>query len=274
MSEIQPTLIIEDCSALGQISLVTATTILQTMGETTALLPTSLLSTQTEGFGKPARLATTGWLRAAMKHWQAEKVKMSGALVGYLGTAELVNTVQPIIDQISGRIIIDPVMADQGKLYPEISQDYPRQMRRLCQAADVITPNWTELCMLTNQPIEKPSPVKFKQAVHELRRQKINAQVVVTGVIQGSQIGYWTLLDERVNFIGFNYFPGHFYGTGDAFTALLYGFLKKSPELKPAIQMAGTALERSVEETSHFSENERRYGMQLSELLSYLTRKE
>lgn len=273
MGEIRPTLIIEDCSALGQISLVTATTILQAMGETTALLPTSLLSTQTEGFGKPARLATDEWLKAATDHWRTAKVLMAGALVGYLGTKELVTTLQPIINQVAGKVIIDPVMADQGELYPGIPRDYPQAMRKLCTLADIITPNWTELCLLTEQVVGQPSIAKFKQAIQVLRQQGISAQVVVTGVVQDAKIGYWVCQGGHVKSIAFDYFPGHFYGTGDAFTALLYGFLKRYP-LEQAIQAAGTALERAVRETSCLPEDERRYGIQLSGLIAYLTRKE
>lgn len=273
MGEIRPTLIVEDCTALGQISLVTAMTILQTMGETTALLPTSLLSTQTEGFGKPVRLATDKWLKAATDHWRTEKVMMAGALVGYLGTKELVATLQPIINQVVGKVIIDPVMADQGKLYPGIPKDYPQAMKKLCKLADIITPNWTELCLLTKQAVGQPSITKFKQAIQVLRRQGISAQVVVTGVVQNTKIGYWVYQGSQVKFIAFDYFPGHFYGTGDAFTALLYGFLKRYP-LEQAIQAAGAALERAVKETSRLPESERRYGIQLSELIAYLTRKE
>ena len=63
-------LVIEDFSALGQISMVAALTILQSMDYTTASLPTTLLSTQTECFGDPQRLSTNQWIKSSVDHWQ------------------------------------------------------------------------------------------------------------------------------------------------------------------------------------------------------------
>lgn len=55
-------LIAEDFSALGRISMVSALSIFTALNLPTAALPTVMLSTQSEGFQTPKALATTDWL--------------------------------------------------------------------------------------------------------------------------------------------------------------------------------------------------------------------
>lgn len=268
---IKSTLVIEDFTALGQISMVTATTILQAMGNQTALLPTGLLSTQTEGFHQPVHLATDHWIDQAMDHWQATGVNFGGAVVGYLGTVTMVQKIGSLLNrQPLSLTVVDPVMADQGELYPGLSAEYPMALRQLCQQATVITPNWTELCLLAGERVQQPSPLACTKLVSKLRQQDINAAVVVTGVEDGEQVGNWLLQDHQLQWLAYPRYPGHFYGTGDTFAALLYGYLSQGKPLIAAAKMAGDALAQAVAETSALTANERRYGMKLKKLLAYL----
>lgn len=268
---IRPVMVIEDCSALGQISMVAATTVLQAAGITTALLPSTLLSTQTEEFGVPAQLPTDQWQWSAYNHWKKEQVDFAGIIVGYLGNENRLNVARQILKAEQTTLkIVDPVMADEGHLYPGLNVNYPQIMRKICQYADVITPNWTELCLLGGLEVTAPSEVVFHKAIRRLRHDGINGAVVVTGVVKDQQIGYWLLLKDRLKFIPFNYFPGHFYGTGDLFAALLYIYLQTEHDLMMAVKSAGNALAIAVEETSHLGAHDRQFGMKLQRLLAYL----
>lgn len=268
---VRPTLVIEDCSALGQISLVAATTVLQAAGLTTALLPSVLLSTQTEGFGKPISLQTDNWVKPSYEHWRANGVHFSGGIIGYLGNDASVHKVSCLLKSESlSLLVVDPVMADRGHLYPGLTANYPLAMAELCKYADVITPNWTELCLLAGLNTVEPREEYFQIAIQQLRKKGISASVVVTGVVKGNQIGYWVIEGNEVKFIAFNYFPGHFFGTGDLFTALLYVYLQREDNLELAVSAAGHALAIAVEETSHVDQSDRRYGMKLQRLLAYL----
>lgn len=272
--ETKPSIIIEDFSALGQISLVAATTILQAMGITTACLPATLLSTQTEGLGTSAALSTAGWQRMTVQHWVRLPLSFQGALVGYLGSMQEVRLVWQTLQKLApGSLMVDPVMADQGQLYPGLDAAYPAAVRKLCQAADVITPNWTELCLLADLPVSKqPSERQLVQATHALRERGITAQLVVTGIVQGQKIGCWSFHSGEIIYNGSDYFPGHFYGTGDCFAALLHGYLLAGNKLLTAISMAEQALTVAVKETNKLPATDRLLGMRLTDLVTYLTR--
>ena len=57
-----------------------------------------------------------------------------------------------MLGAVNGKVIVDPVMADHGKLYPGFDETCAAGMRRLCRRADVILPNLTEACLLTGKP--------------------------------------------------------------------------------------------------------------------------
>lgn len=243
------------------------------MGITTALLPATVLSTQTECLGTPAALTTTRWQQQAARHWSQLPLSFQGALVGYLGSVPAVQTAQQVLrDLAPARLVVDPAMADQGQLYPGLSTGYPETIRELCQAADVITPNWTELCLLTGQPVVEPTAPACLKMARLLRGRGISAQLVVTGVRQGKQVGCWLVQTDQLLFSGADYFPGHFYGTGDCFAALLYGYLTAGADLRTAVAGAERALAVAVRETSLLSDADRQLGMRLTDLVSYLVR--
>lgn len=266
-----PALLIEDFSALGQISMTGALSVLQAMDITTASLPATVLSSQTEGFGIPESLSTNEWLTQALQHWQTINIKFSGILIGYLGQAKLVQLLLSKLDFTNSLVVIDPVMADQGSLYPGLTLDYVGVIKKLCRHAQIITPNWTELCLLTDQPFQKPTRPLIIDHIHQLRKQGVTAQVIVTGIEQADQIGCGWLENDQWRFCGNHKQPGHFYGTGDVFVALIYGKLLKGACLSNAIKIATQAMEKAILQTAPLSDTERRYGLKLGQLINYIS---
>lgn len=268
------TLVVEDFSALGQISLLAALNILQAFDIETAALPTTLLSTQTEGFNTPVRLDTQKWMQVTSEHWQSiPDLQLHGALVGYLGSVNLMKPVERLLKKASSPILIDPVMADRGALYPGLDSDYPAYMRQFCQSADVITPNWTELCLLAGHE----SPIKadldhFKQLLDNLQDQGIHAMIVTTGVAVDQKETTLTYDGNEIHSLVSKRYPGHFYGAGDAFAALLMGNLLSGKDLRAAVQTSCQQLNDAIKETSTYPVEDRRYGLKLRNLLHLISK--
>ena len=269
-------LVIEDFSALGQISMVAALTILQSMDYTTASLPTTVLSTQTECFGDPQRLSTNQWIKNSVDHWQLiPDLDFKGALIGYIGHQSLIPLIQEVLLAKLGNrpVIVDPVMGDEGKLYPGLDNNYLKAMQQLCQHATVLTPNWTELCLLANQPGSlKPTEKNVQRLLSILQANKIDAQVVITGVTKGLEIGcLFQSREEGLEFIGNRRLNGHFYGTGDTFAALLLGLLLTDCSLTTAVRTATQLLAIAVNETAQEEPlTNRKYGLRLGQLVKQL----
>lgn len=273
-----PFLLAEDLSAIGTMSLGAAIPILAAFGVVTANLPTQILSTQTEGFNTPAAMSSTTWLRDTLRHWQSQQLDFSGALIGYVGVdAIMTDLIQFLSQQSVPLLIVDPVMGDDGALYPGLTSDYVSHMRQLVKLADVITPNWTEAQLLLEVQFDEfPSEDDLKQVFEQLRLLvKPEAQLVVTGIPAQAGIltAYQSQADPVIQTVLTKKFSGHFYGSGDVFAAILSGALIKQCSLSEAVSLAVSGSSVALRQTASF-DGQRRFGIQLSQLLAWLPRQQ
>ena len=137
---------IQDISCVGKCSLTVALPIISAMGIETAVIPTAVLSTHT-AFKNFTYRDLTGDLPKIAKHWKQEKFNFDGIYTGYLGSIEQIDILKEFFKQFktpNNFIFIDPVMADNGKLYAGFDEKFVREMKELCKMADIIVPNLTE----------------------------------------------------------------------------------------------------------------------------------
>lgn len=143
-------LTIQDISCVGQCSLTVALPILSACGIETCILPSAVLSTHTAGFKNFTFRDLTEDMPGICKHWQSEGIKFDALYTGYLGSTKQIDYVCEIYDAVcDGRLIVDPAMADNGKLYVGFDMEFVEAMKGLCAKADYIIPNITEACLLT-----------------------------------------------------------------------------------------------------------------------------
>ena len=145
-------LTIQDISCVGQCSLTVALPILSAAGVETCILPSAVLSTHTAGFTGFTVRDLTEDIPAIAAHWRREGIAFDAVYTGYLGSTEQIAYVQNIFDTLrksGGLRIVDPAMADNGRLYPAFDQAYVEAMKTLVFGADIILPNITEACFLT-----------------------------------------------------------------------------------------------------------------------------
>ena len=145
-------LTIQDISCVGQCSLTVALPILSAAGLETAILPSAVLSTHTAGFKGYTFRDLTDDIPAIADHWRKEKISFAGIYTGYLGSTRQIGYVKDIISSLSAPdavSIVDPAMADNGKLYPGFDAEFVEAMKTLAFSADIILPNITEACLLT-----------------------------------------------------------------------------------------------------------------------------
>jgi len=145
-------LTIQDISCLGKCSLTVALPIISAMGIETTILPTAVLSTHTM-FPDFTVKDLTDQLIPITEHWKSQNIKFDAIYTGYLGSAEEIEIAKKIFKDFGGDdtlIFIDPVMADNGKLYPAFDMEYAKLNASLCGEADIIVPNLTEACFMTD----------------------------------------------------------------------------------------------------------------------------
>ena len=124
--------------------------VLSACGHEVCILPSALLSTHTGGFSNPAVTQLADRMAATWQHWQREGIRFDIIYTGYLGSIAAIRETEAIIDALlmpDGIVVVDPAMADHGKLYKGFDDAYAAAMKELCAKADVIMPNITEASM-------------------------------------------------------------------------------------------------------------------------------
>ncbi|MBR0145289.1 MAG: pyridoxamine kinase [Eubacterium sp.] len=236
-------LTIQDISCLGKCSLTVALPVISAMGVETVILPTAVLSTHTM-FKNFTVKDLTDQLIPITSHWKSEGVTFDAIYTGYLGSAEEIEITKKIFDMFKTDdtlIFIDPVMADNGKLYPAFDMEYAKLNAGLCGQADIIVPNITEASFMTGMEYKTEYDEDYIKEMLD-RLAKLGAKVVVlTGVsLSEGQTGIYGL-DTRTgeHFIYQNErVDAAYHGTGDIFASVAVGALTRGLPMEKAFALA------------------------------------
>jgi len=245
---------IHDLSCFGRCALTVIMPTLSVMGLQCVPVPTALFSTHTGGFQNMHFIDLSDSMEGIADHFESLPLTFDALYSGFLGSARQIGIVSDFIDRFRGegnvraRVLVDPVMGDDGKLYSTYTEELQAGMRHLCEKADIITPNLTEACFLTGTPWQDTTAMTAAEAeafAAELAR-KMTAfgasQIVITGVPCGDSIGTYGLDvagdAERAFFYRVTRQPKSFPGTGDIFASVLLGALMRGDDLFAATRAA------------------------------------
>lgn len=184
--------VINDISGFGRCSITVALPIISHMRLQCCPLPTSILSNHT-GYEHYFFEDYTKNMREFMKNWKLLDLTFDGIATGFLGSKEQIRIVEEFIAEFrteATKVIIDPVMGDNGVLYPTYTKAMQEEMRHLAACADILTPNLTEACFLTGTPYKEDGWKReelFDLAEHlsDLGAKKI----VISGIVMGDYLG-------------------------------------------------------------------------------------
>ena len=143
--------VINDFCGFGRCSIATALPIISAMKIQCCPLPTSIFSNHT-GYDSFFYTDYTQNMNAYIDEWVKLDLRFNGILTGFLGSPEQIDIVKRFLELFKtddNVTVVDPVMGDNGKLYPTYSPVLAEQMASLVPCADILTPNLTEACILT-----------------------------------------------------------------------------------------------------------------------------
>ncbi len=253
-------LAINDISCVGKCSLTATLPILSACGVECVVLPTALLSTHTGGFRGYTFHDLTEEIPAILRHWKTLGLRFDYMYSGYLGSLSQIDLVLQIRREFladGGKLVVDPVMGDNGELYEGFTREYVEKMRELCRAADYILPNETEAAFLASLPYPLQN-AGGEKAVTLLR--ELCPNPVVTGITQAGKTSVFFTEDGRVVAHANENVHGFFCGAGDAFASAFVGCLANGKSQAEAIALASdftsACIHRSAKETP-----DKRYGL-------------
>ncbi len=247
-------LTIQDISCLGKCSLTIALPVISALGSETVILPTALLSTHTM-FKNFTCKDLSDQIDPIAAHWKSEGVAFDAIYTGYLGSIGQIDQVRRLFDMFRGKdtlIVVDPVMADNGKLYPAFNMDYVKKNAELCAGADIIVPNITEASLMTGMEYREEYDVGYiKELLAGL--DSLGAKVsVLTGVsLKKGQTGvmgydratgdYYVYQNRRID--------ASYHGTGDLFSSACVGEMMKGRDWRDAMRIAADYTAHTIEVT-------------------------
>lgn len=244
-------LTVQDISCLGQCSMTVALPVLSACGHEVCILPSAMLSTHTGGFKDPAIVDLTDRMAAIREHWIREAVDFDIIYTGYLGSIRAIQEVERILDTMlapGGKVIVDPAMADHGKLYKGFDAEYAAAMKNLCARADVVLPNITEAAMMAGLDFRQKYDHSYIQILLE---HQPGRQVLLTGVgFKDNQSGFALRTGAEILFSHHERLEKNYHGTGDLFAAAFVGALASDFDAFEAGKIASQFVLKCIRNTA------------------------
>lgn len=266
---------IHDISCFGRCSLTVALPLLSALGIQTSVIPTAVLSTHTGGFVNNTFCDLSGQIEPIAEHWKKCDISFDGIYSGYLSSEKqvfsVINTIN-LLKTDSTLVIVDPVMGDNGRLYSGFSKVFPSYMLKLCKKADIITPNITEACLLTNCPYKENYDRDFIKKLAFKLFEFSGAKVIITGVsFDEKRIGAVVYDGNELYFELTEKQSSSFHSTGDIFASVLSGALLNERGLKSAVQIAANFTSNCIRQTVA-DNTDPRYGVNFESQIPHLVK--
>ena len=187
-----------------------------------------------------------------------------GIYTGFVASEEQITQIFHFIETFDTEktfLLVDPVMGDDGRTYDMFTPRLLEQMKKLALRADIITPNLTELALLSDISYEQFSGIKDHEVlitsiIHAGRSlcRKGPKHVIVTGIQftdkqGGRQMGNLYISDTEQKLLSFPYVGGSYSGTGDLFASCLAAGIARGDDIPSTIETAGAFLEAALIDT-------------------------
>lgn len=263
---------INDLSGIGKCSLTVAIPILSALKVQCCPFPTAILSSQT-GFSEYTFLDLTDEMKKYSNTWKNLNLEIDTICSGFLGSIDQIDIVSNFIkENPQSFVIVDPVLGDDGVMYPIFSEKTCEEMKNLVIHSNLITPNITEACLLLNKKFRKDFSeneiINIAKNLSDLGPEK----VIITGIIRNEMI-YNLSYDRKTNksfTYGLKYNKCSYSGTGDIFVSIICGLITNNYDFDFAVKTASDFIYKCVSYTSKY-EDDRNQGVMFEMFLSDLT---
>ncbi|MBR3645252.1 MAG: pyridoxamine kinase [Lachnospiraceae bacterium] len=217
--------LINDLTGFGKCSIAVQLPVISVLGIQCCPMPTSVFSNHT-AYDSFFYTDYTKHMNPFAAEWKKLDLQFEGICTGFLGSAQQISIVSDFISEFKNDrtvVVIDPVMGDNGEKYSTYTYKMCRLMKKLICYADIITPNLTEACILTDTEYHNG---KWKISDIEKMAQKLSSfgpsKIVITGINQGQYVANFCFEQGKSHKILRTHRIDHArFGTGDIFSAII-----------------------------------------------------
>ena len=240
---------INDFSGFGRCSLTVSIPIISAAGIQCCPLPTAILSNHT-GYSDYYFDDYTDRMKPYYNKWEKLGLRFDAIYSGFLGSERQIVIVTDFIERFSDRdtiIIIDPVMGDNGRMYATLTGELCRSLKKLTAHADILTPNVTEACILTETPYIADPDAEMINAIADKLLSFGCKNAVITGIMKGDSIGNYICRSsgERI-WVTSPLLGSSRAGTGDVFASVLAADAVNGMPLEDSVRRAADFVSRAI----------------------------
>lgn len=234
---------VNDMPGVGKIALSAMIPILSAKGIDTTCLPTALVS-NTLDFGKFEILDTSDYMEKSVDIWHELGFNFDCISTGFMINPKQVKIVEKLIkhqNRDNLLVVVDPIMGDEGRLYNGMTDTNVEIMREISEYADILIPNYTEACFLTNTTYNGDSlnPNQAEELVDKCRYLGAKSVVITSAKVEEKDcVIVYDHIKNELSMINFNMIDIRFPGTGDIFSAVLISDVLNNMSLHEATEHA------------------------------------
>lgn len=241
--------LINDFSGFGRCSICVALPVISMLKVQCCPLPTSIFSNHT-GFSSYFFDDYTEKMPAYIEQWKKLNLKFDGICTGFLGSKDQIRIVTDFFRDFKtaqNLVIVDPVMGDYGKPYSTYTRDLCLEMKKLVSYADILTPNVTEACILTDTPYREKFTLKEYDAMAAALSAQGPKKIVITGITQGDFIANYCFESGRPSKVIRSHKVGtQRSGTGDIFTAIIAADAVNQVPFEDSVRKASRFIKKCI----------------------------
>ena len=244
--------VINDFCGFGRCSLAVSLPIISAMKVQCCPLPTSVFSNHT-GFDSFYSTDFTPHMDAYIAEWEKLDLQFNGILTGYLGSPEQIAIVRHFLERFNAKdtvTVVDPVMGDYGRLYPSYSPKLAEQMAALVPFADILTPNLTEACLLTNTPYRAGLSHEELEVLCQALSAMGPTKIVISGLERGDDLENFVFQTGKPPVVIREHKVGPCRsGTGDVFSSMIAADAVNGAEFTQSVQHASAFIAKVLRRT-------------------------
>lgn len=266
-------LTVQDISCVGRCSLTVALPIISAAGVEAGVLPTAVLSTHT-AFPKFTFCDLTDEIEGVSKTFTELDIDFDAIYTGYLGSFRQLSLVSELIDRHRTddcMVVIDPCMADHGRLYTGFTMEFASAMAELCTKADLVLPNLTEACFMLGIHYPDSYDEEYIRDILKKLTARGAKRAALTGIsFEENKLGVYAYDSTTDSYYSYynDKLPVAYHGTGDIFASATLGALMSGHSVNSALT---TAVDFTLEciRLTMADDNRRTYGVNFEQALPY-----
>ena len=269
--------VVNDLSGFGRCSLSAAISVIAAMGVQPCPLPTAVLSAQT-GYSSYFYDDYTDKMTEIQREWEKMDVRFDGIYMGFMSGCRQIGKALEFVETFYREdtfLLVDPIMGDNGARFDMFSSEFQEDMKHLAKRADIITPNFTELCLLTDtDPCVAANPegaeagyknteiapgsagiVDMAEKLARYIMQEGPKEVVVTGIrfrdsaAGREMMGNLAVTKDRSRFYAHPFIGEGYSGTGDLFASVVAGGKARGDLLEEDVKLAGEMIALAIQDS-------------------------